>query len=183
MTVKTPWLQHYGEVPAHIDYPPITMFELMAAAAERYDAYAACRFMGNTISYRQLLAEIRRTAAAFTALGMKKGDRVTICLPNIPQAVFCFYALNMIGAVANMIHPLSAETEIIFYLKDSESKAAVILDQFYPKFAAISGKCNLSKLIVADIADALSLPKNLIYKLTAGRKIESIPYDTYVMRW
>lgn len=183
MTVKTPWLQHYGEVPANLDYPPITMYELMAAAAERYGSYTACRFMGNTISYRQLLTEIRRTAAAFTALGITKGDRVTICLPNIPQAVFCFYALNMIGAVANMIHPLSAEKEIIFYLQDSRSKAAVILDQFYPKFAAIGSKFSLPTLIVADIADALSLSKHLLYKLTAGRKIKPIPYDTHIIHW
>ncbi len=183
MTVKTPWFQHYGDVPANLDYPPITMYELVAAAAERYGSYAACRFMGNTISYRQLLTEIRRTAAAFTALGITKGDRVTICLPNIPQAVFCFYALNMIGAVANMIHPLSAETEIIFYLEDSRSKALVILDQFYPKFAAIGNRCSLPKLIVADIADALSLHKHLLYKMTAGRKIEPIPPNDNIVRW
>ncbi|MGX8706122.1 MAG: AMP-binding protein, partial [bacterium] len=112
------------------------------------------------------------------------GERITICMPNTPQTVVMFYAVNMIGAIANMVHPLSAEGEIEFYLNDSESVAALTLDQFYGKFANIrkNTPC-LKHLIIADVGDALNPVMRLGYKLTAGRKIPKVPKDADVLRW
>ena len=94
-----------------------------------------------------------------------------------------FYAANMVGAIANMIHPLSSENEIAFYLNDSDSKVAITLDQFYPKFEAIKAKTGLKKLIIASVADALSPVMKLGYKLTEGKKIAKVPDVDWVISW
>ena len=104
-------------------------------------------------------------------------------MPNCPQTVIMFYAVNVVGAVANMVHPLSSENEIAFYLNESKSIAAITLDQFYGKFAAIRSKVNLANLIIADVKDALSPLMKIGYSLTAGRKIPKVPDDAPVIRW
>ncbi len=76
-------------------------------------------------------------------------------MPNTPQAVIMFYAVNRVGAVANMVHPLSAEEEIVFYINDSGSAAALTLDQFYPKFKSIMDRTSLKTLILTGIDDGL----------------------------
>ena len=104
-------------------------------------------------------------------------------MPNCPQAIYMFYAVNLIGAVANMIHPLSAEKEIEFYLNESESVTAITLDQFYGKFEAIRGNTKVVNIIIASVKDALSQPLRAGYMLTEGRKIKRIPKDAPVIRW
>ena len=173
--VKTPWLANYGKVPFHIQYPDGSMADLLQETAEKYGDYIAYDFMGRSVTYRRFMEEIDRLARAYAALGVKENDKVTICMPNSPQGVASFYALNRIGAIANMIHPLSSEGEIIFYLQDSQSVAALTLDQFYPKFAAIAQQVKLPKLVVASVGDALSPLKKVGYRLTVGRKMPAVP--------
>ena len=116
-------------------------------------------------------------------MGCGPGTRVTVALPNCPQAVTVFYAINLVGAIANMIHPLSSEKEIEFYLKESGSLFAVTLDQFYHKFEAIRQNVNLDNIILASIKDALSQPIKAGYMLTEGRKLQKIPKDAPIIRW
>jgi len=70
-------------------------------------------FMGKTTTYKQFTVEVDTCAKALRAIGIKEGDKITICMPNCPQAVIMFYAVNVVGAIANMIHPLSSENEIV----------------------------------------------------------------------
>ena len=93
--------------------------------------------MGKTTRYDTFLKRIEAAAKGLYAMGIRKGDKVTICMANTPQALDCFYALNRIGAIPNMIHPLSAAAEIAGYLNMSHSKAILTLDQFYDKVASI----------------------------------------------
>ena len=117
-------------------------------------------------------------------MGHKKGDRVTICMPNCPQTVIMFYAVNLVGGIANMVHPLSSEKEIEFYLKESGSICALTLDQFYHKFEAIRQNVeSLNNVIIASIKDELSKPIKVGYMLTEGRKIQKIPADAPIIRW
>ena len=118
--IPAPWLEYYGETPPHLDYPESTMAELMENAAAAWPESIAFDFLGRATSYRKFAEEIRRAARAFAALGIREHDRVTVCMPNTPQGVIALYALNMAGAVANMIHPLSSEGEIRFFLEESE---------------------------------------------------------------
>ena len=119
-TVKTPWYAFMGNVPCHLDYPQGTMIEMVEAVAGKYPGYIAYDFMGSHTTYARMVREIHECARALKALGIRPDDRVTICMPNAPQTIIMFYAVNVIGAIANMVHPLSAEGEIEFYLNDSE---------------------------------------------------------------
>ena len=182
--IKTPWEPWMGEVPMHLDYFQGTMAEAVERIAEKYAKYDAYEFMGSHASYEKLVEQIRACALALRAMGIREGDKVTICMPNAPQTVVMFYAVNMVGAIANMVHPLSAEGEIEFYLNDSESVAALTLDQFYGKFAAIrkNTPC-LKHLVIATVKDALTPLMKLGYALTQGRKIPKVPKDADVVLW
>ncbi|MBQ3269366.1 MAG: AMP-binding protein [Clostridia bacterium] len=183
-TIKTPWEPWMGEVPMHLDYFQGTMAEAVERIAQKYGKLDAYEFMGSHASYEKLVAQIHACARALRAMGIREGDKVTICMPNAPQTVVMFYAVNMVGAIANMVHPLSAEGEIEFYLNDSESVAALTLDQFYGKFASIrrNTPC-LKHLIIATVKDALSPLMKLGYALTQGRKIPKVPRDADVVLW
>ncbi len=183
MEVKTPWKNYMGNVPMHIDYFQGSMFEALENIANKYPKNIAFDFMGKATSYPELVANVRSCAKSLKALGIQEGDKVTIAMPNCPQAIAMFYAVNLVGGLANMIHPLSAEKEIEFYLNESGSVAAITLDQFYGKFANIRENTGLKHLIIASIGDALSVPMRLGYMLTQGRKIEKIPADAPIIRW
>ncbi len=181
--VKTPWAAHLGEIPMHLDYFEGTMFEKVCSIADRYPNYTAFTFMGKSTSYKQMVAEIEKCARALRTIGIRENDCVTIALPNCPQAVYMFYAVNAVGAIANMIHPLSAEKEIEFYLNESKSVTAITLDQFYDKFEHVRQNTSIVNIIIASVKDALSKPIRAGYMLTEGRKIKKIPADAPVIRW
>ncbi|MBE7009342.1 MAG: long-chain fatty acid--CoA ligase [Ruminococcaceae bacterium] len=183
ITAKAPWKAHLGEVPFHLDYFEGTMYERLEYIAGQYPNQVAFDFMGKSTTYRQLIAEIERCARALKTIGVREGDKVTIAMPNCPQAIYLFYAVNLVGAVANMIHPLSAEKEIEFYLNESESILAITLDQFYGKFERIRQNTKVVNIVVASVKDALSRPIRAGYMLTEGRKIEKIPADAPVLTW
>ena len=183
MTPHKPWLAYYGDVPHTIDYPRVTMYEALMRTAVRCPDALAYDFFGTTATYRQFADEIDRCAAALAALGLEPGDRMTIAMPTCPQAVICFYAVNKLGAVASMIHPLSTATEIAFYLNLSQSRFALTLDAFFGKFDEIRDKTGLEKLILARIPDYLGWLKRLGFNLTKGRKIAAVPPDARVFWW
>lgn len=165
MQPKTPWLSHYGDVPFNLEYPTDSMSGVVLATAEKYPSLPALSYMGRIIPYSLLEKNIKITAKAFAAIGIKEGDKVTVCLPNVPQAIYCLYALNYIGAIASMIHPLSAESEIEFFLRTAGSKCAITLDQFYPKFEEVMKKYPLEKLVIASAGNELGTIKKLRFLL------------------
>ena len=182
--VKTPWMPFMNGIPAQLDYFEGSMCEAVENIAEKYPNVIAYDFMGSHTNYRRCVEEIHACARALRAAGVKENDRVTIAMPNCPQAVSMFYAINMVGAIANMIHPLSAEGEIEFYLNDSRSVAALTLDQFYGKFANIRKNTPaLKTLIVASIKDALNPVMKLGYALTEGKKVPKLPEDGDYITW
>ncbi len=183
ITAKTPWAAHLGTVPLHLDYYEGSMFDKVAWIAGQYPDNVAFDFMGRSTTYRQMIHEIERCAKALKTIGVRENDKVTIAMPNCPQAIYMFYAVNLVGAIANMIHPLSAEKEIEFYLNESESVTAITLDQFYGKFEAIRENTKVVNIIIASVKDALSRPLRAGYMLTEGRKIKKIPKDAPVIRW
>ena len=168
---NAPWTAYYGNTPASIEYPQKTMYEMVAEAGTKYASNTAYIFMGKKTSYPQFLQRIEAAAKGLMAMGIGKGDRVTICMANTPQALDCFYALNRIGAIPNMIHPLSAADEIAFYLNFSKSKAILTLDQFYTKVASILPELGHScTILIAKIQDELPFPLNLLFPLTKSGK-------------
>lgn len=183
ITAKTPWVPYLGDVPLHIDYFEGSMFEAVAATAEKYPNNIAFDFMGRSTTYAKLIEETKKCAKALKTIGVREGDKVTIAMPNCPQAIYMFYAVNLVGGIANMIHPLSAEKEIEFYLNESESVTAITLDQFYGKFESIRQNTKVVNIIIASVKDELSEPLRSGYMLTEGRKIQKIPQDAPIIRW
>ncbi len=183
VTAKMPWKDSVGDMPLTLDYFEGTMFEKVESIAKQYPNYTAFTFMGAKTTYRRMIEQIRACAKSLRTIGVRQGDRVTIAMPNCPQAIYLFYAINILGAVANMIHPLSAEKEIEFYLNASESRTAITLDQFYNKFEKIRNNTQVTNIILASIKDELSRPIKQGYMLTEGRKIAKIPDDAPGIRW
>lgn len=154
-----------------IDYPRASMCEQIYKSAEKTPDNIAYEFQGRKTDYKTFIGKLEDTAKSFLATGIGAGDRVTICMPNTPQAVDSFYALNRISAVPTMIHPLSAPAEITFYVESSKSKAIVTLDLFYEKVKkAVKDLDWPVKIIVARIKDELPFPLNLLYPLTVKEK-------------
>ena len=183
ITARTPWIPFLGQIPSHLEYFRGSMYEAVEATAKKYPDSIAFDFMGRSTTYRQLVHEIHLCAKALKTIGIRENDRVTIAMPNCPQAIYMLYAVNLVGAVANMIHPLSAEKEIENYLNMSNSVTAITLDQFYHKFESIRENTGVVNIIIASVKDELSKPLKAGYMLTEGRKIEKIPADAPVIRW
>ena len=181
LSASAPWVKYYGTTPATLDYPQKTMYQLLQQTARQYPGNIAYIFQGKKTDYKTFMQRIDAAARGLTAMGIGKGDRVTICMPNSPQALHCFYGLNRIGAIPNMIHPLSAAQEIAFYLNVSHSKAILTLDQFYDKVSQIMDQVETPcTVLIAKIADELPVPLNLLYPMTkAGR--HPLPKEGYTL--
>ena len=164
MSSNAAWLKYYGDMPHSINYPDISIYQIIKETKNKYNNYIAYDFMGKAVNYSCFIEEVELCAKALLAQDVKKGDCVTVCMPNTPQAIIMFYAINRIGAIATMVHPLSAENEIMFYLNETNSKIALTLTQFYDKFEAIKDKTNLKKTIVTTIGEALPKLKGFAYK-------------------
>ena len=181
--VKTPWIRFYGKSPSTITYPKTTLYHEFMEACNKYGDYVAYEFFGVKTTYKEALKQVSECAKALKVMGIKKGDKVTICMPNCPQALIMFYAVNMIGAIDNMIHPLSSPKEIKFFLEDSNSVAALTLDQFFYKFNEIKNDYKLDHLIISSVTDALSPLKAFAYKITSGRKIKKVYEKDNIILW
>jgi len=183
MSETTPWLKHYGHVPATLEYPRVTLYDTVMESALATPEAVAFDFLGQRTTYRELGDAVDRCADGLASIGLGAGDRITIAMPTCPQGVIAFYAATKLGAVASMIHPLSTSNEIAQYLNLSRSRFALTLDLFYAKFAEIRATTPLETLIIAGIADDLSLVKRAGFWLTRGRKIPRVPKDAQVHRW
>ena len=167
-----PWLSSYGNCKFNLEYPTGTICERVFETADEVPENTALSYMGRKINYKTLKSKILQTANAFYSLGIREGDRVTVCLPNVPQAVYSLYALNYIGAIASMIHPLSAEKEIVFYLQTVKSKYCIGLDQFYGKLQGVVKEYPLEKLIITSAGDELAPLKKVMFNLFMKKKEE-----------
>ena len=184
ITAKAPWKEHLGDVPFTLDYFQGSMFEAVANIAEKYPDNVAFDFYGKATTYKELVKEIETCAKALKTIGVREGDRVTIALPNCPQAIQVFYAVNLVGGICNMIHPLSAEKEIEFYLNESHSVTAITLDQFYGKFENIRKNTGVTNIVIASVKDELSKPlKAGTMIMDSINKVQKIPDDAPVIRW
>ena len=179
-TPKAPWLKYFGDMPAHLDYPKGSMYEAVreSAITKKKMNSVAYEFQGKKTNYKHFLNKIEVLGKAYKSIGIDEGDMVTVCMPNTPQGVDTFYALNRIGAVPAMIHPLSAVGEIAFYINTTHSKAVLVVDLFYEKvLEALKQVKHPVKVVVAHIKDELPFPLNMLYPLTVKKKPAPLPKD------
>ena len=183
MYENQPWLKHFGTTPASIDYPPLSMFAMLRENVNQYPDLDGLVFFGKKTSRLTLLKQIEHMSRQFAKIGIKKNDTVIVCLPNIPQAVVSLYALNRLGAIPAPIHPLSAPAEIEGYAKLVSAKAAVTLDGFYPRFAAVWEKTKFDKVIVCSLKSEMGALTKIGFYMTVGRKIKPVPYSDSILKW
>lgn len=169
-----PWYAYYGDVPHHLEYPEGSMVDNLNKAIKTYPDYIALEYFERKWTYKDFYEEIINCAKAIKQAGLKKGDIVSICMPNTPQALIMFYALNMTGCVANMIHPLSSEKEIEFFLNKSKSTVVLAIDIDYKKIINIINSTGVKKMILSSAADEMPKMKALLYAVVKGDKTRAI---------
>jgi len=183
MTAK-PWVKFYKGYDDDIAVPDATLYELLATAAREHPGNTGVFYMGRRITFADLIHDIDTCASAFSSYGIKAGDSVVLSLPNVPEAIIAFYALNRIGARAVMTHPLSSPDELKHYIAISESRWAVTVDMFYPVFAALAREAGLERLVITRISGYLPGLMKAGFALTKGRKIAPVPKDDpMVIHW
>ena len=161
---------YIDKLPRDIEYFEVGMYDAIYEASCKWPHNIALEYYDMQITYKDMIKKINKVAAALKAIGAEKGDRITVCMPNTPEAVYSFYAINEIGAVANMIHPLSSEKEIEDYLNQSHSKIMLCVDISYPKVEAIIKNTEIEQLVVVSATRSMDFLVRVVYKLTKGRK-------------
>ncbi len=175
-----PWVRHYEQdVPAHITIPDYPLTKLIENTASQYPEYTAVLYYGTAITYVQLLHYVSRFCNALQRLGVKKGDRVAIALPNIPQYPIAFYGALKAGAVVVPTNPLYTGSEIQYQLADSGASVLIMLNTFYPLVRAIRDQTVLDHIIVTSPADFLPPVLRTLYSLEQQRARRPAPHLTH----
>ena len=169
MRTKGIWYEHLTTGNWTEEYPDCSIFQQIKKHSEKYPSLPAMDFQGQKISYEETIKQIEKTAAGLLAYGIKKSDVVSIISPNIPQAIIMFYAINRIGAVANMIHPLLPSEEIKELIESAESVAVLIPDVVYDKIRNLKWNKPL-KVIIPRVIEALPLWLKPLYALKNRNK-------------
>ncbi|MEK6454943.1 long-chain-fatty-acid--CoA ligase [Caldifermentibacillus hisashii] len=159
-----PWLKHYPpQIPHTLTYEETSLQQLLKNTAEKYPNKIAIHFNGKELSYQELYDSALKFAGYLQKIGIQKGDRVAIMLPNTPQSVISFYGVMMAGGIVVQTNPMYTERELAFQMKDSGAKAIVALDILFPRIKKIQGETELEHIIITAIKDYLPFPKNLVY--------------------
>ena len=164
-SIDKPWLKYYSEEAINAPLPECTIYEDLMENNRDHPEDIAILYLGRKIRYGELLRQIDRTAAAFAALGVKPGEIVTVTLPSIPEALYVVYALNKIGAVSNMIHPLAGEQEILNYLNEVQSEVAVLFDGTYNIIKDSIGQTKVKQAVVVTAGESLPFGIKQLYAM------------------
>src|SRR5690606_38441376 len=159
-----PWLKLYPEsIPTTLDYEEKPVQTYLTEAARKYPDKVAVHFMGKEMTYRQVYESALRLSNYLISIGIKKGDRVAIMLPNSPQGVISYYGILYAGGIVVQTNPLYTERELEYQINDSRAKAIISLDILYPRISKVLKHTKLDHVIITAIKDYLPFPKNLIY--------------------
>jgi long-chain acyl-CoA synthetase len=158
------WHKAYApEVPIGINYEMVTMPQALERTVTRFPDHVALIMLGKKITYRELDDQVKRLAAALADLGIKKGDKVAILLPNIPQVIIASYAVFLLGGVVVMHNPLYTERELSHQLNDSCSRMAICLDLLVPRILKLKPETKIESVIACHIRDYLPFPKKQLF--------------------
>lgn len=164
MAETKPWLKQYpAEIPSTLSYPSQPVQDYLKVTAEEFPEKIAVYFMGKEVTYKYLYNASLKLAAYLQSIGIEKGDRVAIMLPNTPQAVIGYFGILLAGGVVIQTNPLYMERELEYQMKDSGAKAIITLDILFPRVTKVMPQTNLKHVIVTAIKNFLPFPKNLIY--------------------
>ncbi len=192
MTDHRPWFRTWrAGVPKTVaPFPEVNVYSLLAESASRFPDSTAIAFLGKHLSYAQLEREVGRCAALLVGLGISKGDRVGMLLPNSPQYVIVWYACQRLGAVAVGNNPLYTQRELAHQVRDSEPRVMIVLDQLWPLWSAVADEVTVPEVVVTRLTDYMKFPLNLLAPIKfrkdakhEGKPWPPIPAGTTVKRW
>lgn len=165
-SIKAPWIKYYGDEKQHLEYPDFSAYKLIEYTASKHLNNYSYNYYGNKKTYHEFLKQIDEVARSLKALGVKYKDVVSICMPNTPEGIISFYACNKIGAIASMIHPLSAENEIKHYLNISKSSYLIAVDFTMPKIEKIIKSTKVKKVISVGVGESMPAVMKSLYAAT-----------------
>lgn len=164
--MEKPWLMHYPpEIPHHLEYPNKTLPDYLRETAAQFGGHEAIYFLGKKLTFREVYEQALTLANYLQQIGLQKGDRVSIMLPNCPQAVISYYGVLFAGGIVVQTNPLYTEHELEYQLKDSGATVLITLDMLYPKASKVKAKTNVKHLIITSIKDYLPTLKKWLYPL------------------
>ena len=181
-----PWLRTYpADVSWQIDLPEKPLYSLLDDTVARHPDHTAIDFLGRMTSYRELGQMTDRAAVGFQRLGVGKGVKVGLFLPNCPQFIACYYAILKAGGTVVNYSPLYAEEELLHQIEDSHTDIMVTLDivQLYPKMATMLARSRLKTLVIGNMPEVLPFPKNWLYPLAKRKDVAAVPYDARHVRF
>ena len=174
------WHTSYAAgVPTTLTYDRTTVSAAFSRSAKNFPDHPALNYMGRTITYSELESMVRSFARVLSDMGIGPGDKVAVCLPNIPQAIIANYAVFRIGAVAVLCNPLFTERELAYQLNDADAKIIVTLTLLVPRIEKIKDQTKIKKIIACHIHSFLPFPKKQLFPLVKKEMFRKItPTDT-----
>src|SRR5215217_6368396 len=161
-----PWLAHYDKgVASTLEYPKAPLFYFLEVAARKYPDRACTIFKGAVISYEEMNALTDHMAAALVEMGVKKGDRVGIFMPNTPQFVIAYFGILKAGGVVVAVNPTYPPDEVLTPVNDANIEIMFTLTRFYKTLTTVREKSKLKKIIVSNIKEALSPVTRVLFTL------------------
>lgn len=193
MTDHRAWFQSYPPaVPRTLEpYPDISVFGMLEASARSYPGATAIAWFGRKIAYADLLREVERCSAALAGVGVRRGDRVALVMPNCPQYLISYYAAARLGAIAVGNNPLYTKREMEHQLRDCGAKVVIVLDLLYSDFAEVFTGLGIEHVVVARLNDHMPFPKKQLAPIVKFKKMQReqgkpwppVPKGAPVLRW
>ena len=180
---KNIWDKYYTKEEKNYKFPDISMYDLLKKNNYNREKKIAINYFDNKMTFATFFYEIEKVAKAFSSIGVKEEDVVTLIMPNTPECVIAVLALNKIGAIANMVHPLSAEEEIKFFINDTNSKVILTIDICAEKIMNIIEQTEVYKVIITSASDSMPFLLGLGYEILEGWKIPRPKSDGFYMSY
>lgn len=174
------WDKYYTKEEMNFEIPETSIYGLFSEHVAKYGKLPAVEYFGKTISFQHLKELVDKCARSLQHEGIGEDDVVTICMPNIPESLIAFFAINKVGAIANMIHPLSGEEEIKHYLSSTNSKMLMMIDVAYEKVRNIISSTNVKRVVVVSAKDSMPLLTSVGYFVTQGYKVKQPKGARYI---
>lgn len=174
------WDKYYTKEEMNFEIPDTSIYGLFSEHVAKYGKLPAVEYFGKTISFQHLKELVDKCARSLQHEGIGEDDVVTICMPNIPESLIAFFAINKVGAIANMIHPLSGEEEIKHYLSSTNSKMLMMIDVAYEKVRNIISSTNVKRVVVVSAKDSMPLLTSVGYFVTQGYKVKQPKGARYI---
>ncbi len=163
---EQPWLAYYSREERSIKFTDKSIYDYMKDSVGKDKDYIALNYFENRITYDEFFSNIDKCAKALRSFGVKPQDIVTICMPNMPEAIYAFYAINKIGAVADIIHPLSSPSQVKHYLNESKSRFLFLVNINYDKLKSVISQTLVYKTILVSPKESMPLGLTIGYTLT-----------------